>query len=140
MPDSINPPNLWQPFGAFSMAVMQGEGRILHLKGQVALDRQGDVVGTGNMKTQVYQTLENIQSVLACLGGRMSDILSLTQYVTDIDAFMASGDVRKEFFREPYPVTTTVEIARLYRPELMVEITAVAEVPRDRFRRPSGSQ
>ena len=49
---------------------------------------------------------------------------------------MSTGDIRNEFFTAPYPVTTTVQVARLYRPELMIEITAIAEIPRSRFRRP----
>jgi 2-iminobutanoate/2-iminopropanoate deaminase len=49
--------------------------------------------------------------------------------------FMDAADIRKTFFVEPYPVTTTVQVERLYRPELMIEITAIAEIPRDRFRR-----
>ena len=44
----------------------------------------------------------------------MEDIVSLTHYVTDIDAFMTTGDVRRRFFTEPYPVTTTVQVERLY--------------------------
>jgi 2-iminobutanoate/2-iminopropanoate deaminase len=55
--------------------------------------------------------------------------------VTDIEAFMGTGDVRRHFFREPYPVTTTVQVVRLYHPDLLVEITAIAEIPRDRFHR-----
>jgi enamine deaminase RidA (YjgF/YER057c/UK114 family) len=47
------------------------------------------------------------------------------------------GDVRREFFREPYPVTTTVQVAALYDPDLVIEITAIAEIPRERFHRPS---
>lgn len=43
----------------------------------------------------------------------MADIVSLTQYATDIEQFMAAGDIRKEFFAEPYPVTTTIQVARL---------------------------
>ena len=66
----------------------------------------------------------------------MSDIISLTQYVTDIEAFMAAGSVRSEFFQAPFPVTTTVEVSRLYHPDLMVEITATAEIPKDRFVQP----
>jgi len=49
---------------------------------------------------------------------------------------MSTGDIRNEFFTAPYPVTTTVQVARLYRPELMIEITAIAEIPRSRFRHP----
>jgi 2-iminobutanoate/2-iminopropanoate deaminase len=136
MIDAFNPPDVWAPFGAFSMAVIQGDGRIVHLKGQVALDRAGAVVGAGDMRAQTRQVLENIRAVLAAFGGTMADIVSLTHYVTDIGAFMTTGDIRREFFAAPYPVTTTVEIASLYRPELVVEITAIAEIPRDRFRRP----
>ena len=136
MIDAFNPPDVWAPFGAFSMAVVQGDGRIVHLKGQVALDRGGAVVGAGDMRAQTRQVLENIRTVLAAFGGTMADIVSLTHYVTDIGAFMTTGDIRREFFAAPFPVTTTVEIASLYRPELVVEITAIAEIPRDRFRRP----
>lgn len=70
------------------------------------------------------------------MGGQMSDVLSVVHYATDIDAFMSTGDIRKEFFAAPYPVITTVHVERLYRPKLMIEIAAIAEIPRSRFRRP----
>ena len=136
MIDSFNPPDMWQPFGAFSMIALQGDGQVVHLKGQVALDRAGNVVGAGDMRAQVRQVLDNIRAVLAAIGGELGDILSLTQYVSDIAAFMQAGDIRRDFFTPPYPVTTTVQVAALYRPELVIEITAVAEIPRARFRRP----
>lgn len=137
MAEFFDPPSVWRPFGAFSMVAVQGSGRILHLKGQVALDGAGKIVGPGDMRLQVRQVLENIQAVLASAGGRMADILSLTHYATDIDWFMAAGDIRKEFFQPPYPVTTTVEVRRLYHPDLVIEITAIAEIPLDRFRQPA---
>lgn len=137
MAQIFNPPDVWSPFGAFSMGVVQGDGQIVYLKGQVSLDQHGQVVGRQDMKVQVRKVLENIQTVLDHVGGRMGDIISLTQYVTDIDAFMGSGDVRQQFFAPPYPVTTTVEVSRLYDPDLLAEITAIAEIPGDRFRRPS---
>ncbi len=136
----FNPPGIWQPFGAFSLVVAQGEGQVLHLKGQVALDREGRVVGPGDMAAQLRQVLENIRTVLASVGGRPGDVISLTHYTTDIEAFMACGAVRAEFFAEPYPVTTTVEVRRLYRPEFLIEIAAIAQVPKARFRAPVGSE
>ena len=136
MIDAFNVPTVWQPFGAFSMVAVQGDGQIVHLKGQVALDREGRIVGKGDMRAQTRKVLENIREVLAAIGGRMEDVLSLTHYVTDIDAFASVGDIRREFFREPFPVTTTVQVAALYRPELVVEIAAIAEIPRGRFQRP----
>ena len=136
MIDAFNVSTVWQPFGAFSMVVVQGDGQVVHLKGQVALDREGRIVGKGDMRAQTRKVLENIQEVLAAMGGRMEDVLSLTHYVTDIDAFAGVGDIRREFFREPFPVTSTVQVVALYRPDLVVEITAAAEIPRERFRHP----
>ena len=57
-------------------------------------------------------------------------------YAIDIDAFMHAGDIRNAYFAEPYPVTTTVQVERLYRPDLLIEIAAIAEIPLARFRRP----
>jgi len=137
MIDAFNPPDVWQPFGAFSMGVLQGDGQIVHLKGQVALDRDGKIVGTGDIRAQTTQVLENMQTVLAGIGGTMADLFSLTQYVTDIEAYMTVGDIRMRYFAEPYPVTTTVEVVRLYHPDLLVEITGIAEIPKERFKRPA---
>ena len=137
MPEAVNPPNAWQPFGPFSMAMVQGDGRIVHLKGQVALDREGRIVGARDMRAQLRQVLENIRAVLASMGGTMGDILSLVHYTTDIESFMKAGDVRQAFFTAPFPVTTTVEVQRLYDPALVIEIAATAEIPRERFRMPA---
>ena len=103
MPEAVNPPNVWQPFGPFSMAMVQGDGRIIHLKGQVALDRAGRIVGAGDMRAQLRQVLENIRAVLESMGGTMGDILSLVHYTTDIESFMKAGDVRRTFFTAPFP-------------------------------------
>jgi 2-iminobutanoate/2-iminopropanoate deaminase len=136
MPTFFNPPTIWKPFSAFSMGVVQGDGRVVHLKGQVPLDKEGCVVGH-DMHDQVRKTLENIRDSLAHVGGEMRDVLSLTHYVTDIHAFVTTREVRLKFFSEPYPVTTTVQVAALFHREILVEITAIAEIPRDRFREPA---
>ena len=137
MVDGVNPSATWPPFGAFSMAVIQGDGQIVYLKGQVSLDREGNIVGPSDMRVQLRKVLENIRDVLESMGGTTSDIVSLVHYATDVEQFMASGDIRKDFFSPPYPVTTTVQVQRLYHPDRMIEITAVAEIPRSRFRRPA---
>ncbi len=140
MAESFDPEGLWEPFGAFSMMVLQGTGQIVHLKGQVALDADREVVGIGDMRAQLRQTLGNIDVALGSIGGRMGDVISLTQYTTDIQAFMAASDIRKTVFSPPYPVTTTVEVVALYHPDLMVEISAIAEIPKDRFVRPAAAR
>ena len=74
--------------------------------------------------------------MLAALGGEMGDILSLTQHTADIAAFMTSGAVRARYFKEFHPAKTTVEVSALYRHDILVEITAIAEIPRGRFVHP----
>ncbi len=133
----FNVPTIWQPFGAFSMGVARGQGQIVYLKGQIALDENGNIVGIADMNAQVEQTLSNIEQSLMHVGGEMGDIISLTQHTTDIEAFMQAGAIREKFFQPPYPVTTTVEVSRLFDPNLMIEITAIAEIPLDRFIAPA---
>jgi len=132
MADSFNPPDIWQPFGAFAMMKIQGTGQIVHLKGQVALNKDGQIVGKKDMRAQLRKVLENIRTVLASV----TDVISLTHYATDIEQFIAAGDIHKEFFAEPFPITTTVEVSRLYHPDLLIEITSMAEIPFERFKRP----
>ena len=74
MVNAVNPPDVWSPFGAFSMAVIQGEGQVVHLKGQVSLDQHGQVVGQNDIRAQVRKVLENVRDVLATMGGQMSDV------------------------------------------------------------------
>lgn len=133
---SFDPPEIWSPFGAFSQSIVVGNGQTVLLKGQVALAPDGEIVGEGDMEMQVRQILQNIAGILAPMGGRMSDVVSLNQFTTDIAAFMRCGEIRKGFFAAPYPVTTTLEVASLYDPRLLVEITGTAEIPLDRFSMP----
>jgi enamine deaminase RidA (YjgF/YER057c/UK114 family) len=138
--DSFDPDSIWKPFGAFSQAVVQGTGKVVHLKGQVSLDKEGEIAGEGDIDAQVEKTLENIMSILAEFGGRMEDLYSLTHHVTNIEEFMKTGHIRTRYFKPPYPVTTTVEVARLYHPDLLVEITGSAEIPLDRYVEPRRSE
>ena len=64
----------------------------------------------------------------------MKDVFSLPHYVTTIDEFMKTGDVRTKYFKELYSATTTIQVVRICDTERLVEITASVEVPKDRFR------
>ena len=128
-----DPDSLWPPFGAFSMMTLQGSGQVVRLKGQVSLDAKGEVVGANDMRAQTDQVLNNIRAALASVGGRMQDVTELIHYTSDIEAFMRVGDIRQRYFAPPYPITTTVEVKRLYHPDLVIEIAAAAEIPHDRF-------
>jgi reactive intermediate/imine deaminase len=137
MADSFDPPGVAKPFGIFSCAAWQPEGRVLHLSGQVAQDATGALVGPGDIAAQTRQVLENIRTVLAAAGGTLDDVARVTVYVTDMSGLATIHEVRGRYFRRPYPASTLVEVKRLVRPEYLIEIDAVAVIPADRARRPS---
>ncbi len=132
MADAFNPPGVAEPFGAFSNAAWQPPGRVLHISGQVGVDENWNIVGPGDMAVQARQTLENIQAILASVGGEMDDIVSVIVYVTHMEPLMDVHEVRKEFFSEPYPASTLVQVDALVKPEFLIEISAVAVIPEGR--------
>ena len=69
VPQAFNPPDVVQPFGIFSSAAWQAEGRVLHLSGQVAQAADGSAVGIGDIEAQTRQVLDNLARVLASVGG-----------------------------------------------------------------------
>jgi enamine deaminase RidA (YjgF/YER057c/UK114 family) len=91
-----------------------------------ALDAEGNVVGKGDMKAQTRQALENVKTVLEASGASMEDVVKVTVYVTDISLLAETHDVRSQFFPDPPPASTGVEISALAFPDLLVEIEAVA--------------
>lgn len=128
MADAFNVPDVVEPFGAFSSAAWQPAGRVLHISGHVSQDVAGVTVGKGDMAAQTRQVLENIRRVLAHAGGTMDDVVKVTVFVTDVAELGAIHDVRREFFRPPYPASTLVQVARLIDPEWLIEIEAVAVI------------
>ena len=120
----------------FMPGVTVNPSRVLFTAGLTGRDAAGNLV-TGGMAPQVHRTFERLQAIVGHAGAGFDAVVKQLVYVTDIDAFMTTGDIRRRFFVEPYPVTTTVQVVRLYHPDLLVEITAAAEIPRDRFRRPA---
>jgi len=137
MADAFDAPGTVKPFGIFSSAAWQPEGKVLHVSGQVAQDATGSVMGKGDIRAQTRQVLENIRTVLAAAGGTMDDVARVTVYVTDMSGLAQIHEVRGQYFRRPYPASTLVEVKRLVKPEYLIEIDAVAVIPADRVKRTS---
>jgi enamine deaminase RidA (YjgF/YER057c/UK114 family) len=108
------------------VVVVEGR-RTIFIAGQLARDRQGNVVGKGDMRAQIRQVGENLKAALAAAGATLNDLVKTTTYVTDIDEFLKHVDVRMEYFGA-LPTSTTVEVRRLAHPDLLVEIDAIAVV------------
>jgi enamine deaminase RidA (YjgF/YER057c/UK114 family) len=107
--------------------VVAVEGRrMIFVAGQLARDRDGNIVGKDDMRAQIRQVGENLKTALASAGATLNDLVKTTTFVTDIDEFFRHADVRMEYFGSALPTSTTVEVRRLAHPDLLVEIEAVA--------------
>lgn len=92
------------------------------------MDEDGEPLHGGDMRAQLGQALDNLETVLAQAGLGLGDVVRLTYYATDVEAFFGASDGLAERFRASgcRPASTLLGVAALARPELMVEIEATA--------------
>jgi len=114
---AVNPHSLAKPVG-FSYGFEVRGGRILFLAGQVAFDKDGKIVGRGDIVAQFRQICQNFKTVVESQGGKLQDIVKLTIYALDKQKYRASskaiGQVYREYFGRHYPAMTLVEVKALY--------------------------
>lgn len=121
-----------------SQAVVEPEGKRVHLTGQVGWTEAFEVVGQGDAGKQAHAAIDNIEKVLAGLGGTIEDVVSTTMYYVrddDLDAIQGAGRARFSF--NAGPAVTGVKVAALVDPDLLVELTIIAVIPPERFQAPS---
>jgi 2-iminobutanoate/2-iminopropanoate deaminase len=111
-------------------------GGLVAVAGQVATDRDGNLVGGDDCGRQAEQVLENLRAALAEVGLFPRDLIQLTTYLTrpeDIPDFFAARErIFAGFFPDgAYPPNSFVVVRQLVRPELLVEIQALAVGPTD---------
>jgi enamine deaminase RidA (YjgF/YER057c/UK114 family) len=130
---TVNPPTLAKPAGYSHGIEVQG-GKTLYVAGQVALDKNGQLVGRGDLVAQFRQICENLKAVLLARAGQLNDVVKLTIFVLDKTAYKARikemGAVYREFFGRHYPAITFLEVKGLYDDDqgCLMEIEAVAVV------------
>src|SRR5215213_9885353 len=121
-----NPHGLTKPTG-YTHLVIAPDGRTVYIAGQVAFDSTGAVVGQGDFTAQAEQVFKNLQSALLSVNGSLSDLVKTTTFITDIKHIGALRDVRARYLSKSQPpANTLVAVSSLARPELMIEIEAVA--------------
>lgn len=133
MPNSkINPARLYDAVGyGFSHAALQDGGRTLHLAGQVAWDKDCNVVGGDDLAAQTRQALANLEAVLAEVGATPADVVRLRTYVVDHNPDKL-GPVLAEvgaFYDGVLPAPNTfIGVQALALPDFLVEIEATAVI------------
>lgn len=124
----VNPQELVHPSG-FAHGVRVGP--FVYLGGQTAMDANGDIV-PGGIVEQFVQAFFNVLTTLEAAGGTPADLVDVTIYLTDVDDYQANGREIGRRWREmagtEYPAMAGIGITRLWQPEALIEIQAVAHI------------
>lgn len=119
------------PFGPYAHGVVAEATTVIFVAGQIPLDNGGMLVGDNDIVAQYRRVLEQIRAIVEAAGGKLRDVCLLRHYVTVPlsnagEEYRRIADVRREFFEPPYPTSTTVQVAGLMQPGVLIEVEAVA--------------
>jgi len=124
-----NPPALSKPTGYTHVVEVTGPSKTIYIAGQIAFDKDGNIVGAGDMKAQAEQVFKNLQAALTSAGAKFSDVVKMNTFITDMDKAPVVREVRARYFGDTTPASTLVQVVHLARPELLLEIEVIAVVP-----------
>lgn len=120
----------YQKSRSYSPAVITEGGRTIWLAGHIASEDENGNALAGDFDAQVRCVFRKLDATLQQAGAELSDIVTMTIFITDVSNNTRFVELRKECFNDDaYPASTLVTVAALNRPELMVEIQAVAVSP-----------
>ncbi len=132
--ERVDPGWAWTKKMNFWVGVKLGE--TVQLSGMVAFDGEGNVIGEGDFYAQSMQTFKNIEEALANAGATMADVVKITTYLTNMAGYQDFSRARSEIFPNGVPSSTAVTTPALIKPELLVEIEAMAIIGSGSYHQP----
>ncbi len=111
--------------GPYSQAIQIGQ--LLFTSGQVPIDPETGAIVEGGIQEQAHQSLNNIKAILNAAGTNMGAVVKTTVFLQDMNDFAAMNEVYAQFFQEPYPARSAVQVGRLPK-DALVEIEAIAQL------------
>lgn len=128
MVEFSNPPGVAAPIGQYThVALVKAGSDLLYISGQVGTDPSGNAGKT--IEQQADYALANIVAILKANGLTTANLVKMMTFVTDRSHREAVNAARKKHLGDAKPASTFLIVAGLARPELMVEIEAVAARP-----------
>lgn len=128
----LNPAAVAAPKGYSQAAVIDlGAGKMVIMSGQVPLNKQGQLVGAGDLSKQTEQVFQNIKGIVEELGGNMNNIVKLGYFITDISGLQSLRTIRDKYINTAQPpASTLVQVNKLFRDDVMIEVEATAIIPK----------
>ena len=124
----IQPKKLSDPRPRYTQAVQTKGGKLLFIAGQTASDKDGKVVGKGNIEAQTEQVYANIQAVLKKAGGTIDNLVMTTTYIVDRKYREGYNAVRMKQYKKKSPTSTLVIVKGLANPDYLIEIAGIAVI------------
>ena len=118
--------NLPSPVGPYSPGI--STGNLVFVSGQAGRDPATGTIAA-DVEAQTEQTLKNIAAILEAAGSDLSHVVRCGVFLVDIGDFQKMNGVYARMFGGHRPARTTVQVAALPEPSLLVEIDAVAVIP-----------
>lgn len=118
----------WEKQVAYSRARRVGD--VVYVAGTTAVDRDGNVVGPGDVYEQTRFIFQKISEALRQCGAGLNDVVRTRMFITDIGRFEEMARAHRETFEGIDPVATCVEVSALVSPEIVIEIEVDAVVYR----------
>ena len=127
--EAVEVESLSDPPEPYSHAIRAGD--TIYLAGQVAFDRDGEIVGD-TVEQQARQVWRNIADILDAAGSSVADVVKVTYIMQDIREIAEEFPIREEVFAgRPFPAVTAMQAAALGLPGLKMEVDVIAVVPGD---------
>lgn len=120
------------PGTGYTHVVVTSPGKLIFISGQVARDKQGNLVGKGDLRAQTAQVFENLKTALAAAGATFNDVVKINWYIRDYNAekLAALREVRNMYVnKDNPPASTLIGVAALASDEYLIEVEAVAALP-----------
>jgi enamine deaminase RidA (YjgF/YER057c/UK114 family) len=123
---TIQPQSLNDPRPRYSQGIQTDGGRLLFIAGQTASDKDGNVVGKGDIEAQTRQVFQNLAAVLKEAGGSLENLVMTTTYITDRKYREGYNRVRMQQYKSNSPTSTLVIVSGLANEDYLIEIAGIA--------------
>jgi aminoacrylate peracid reductase len=125
----INPG--WEHFAKYTFAPAILRDGFLFISGMTAGAPDGGILCPGDIAGQTDVILRRLGEILNAAGCGYSDVVATREFVTTTDGYRKTADVRRKYFKPPFPAATGVIVAGLLRPGALIEIEAIAAIPKE---------
>jgi len=99
--------------GPYSSAVRAGD--TVYVSGQVPIDPATGNLVEGGIDAQARRAFDNLKAVCEAAGGSLDDVMRVGLYLTNLGQFAEVNAVMAEYFSQPYPARSTIEVSALPR-------------------------